>query len=210
MIDPKKEIEAVFGCAELPHGLFYEFEAALRFELGGEGVSTKRPIKRFIQAFERAEAVAADLFARSSVWLLSSTFGEASPPKKHLKPFKAIGLSRNDFTDLGAIAQNDADHIEEFGADLYRHWAGTVLESPDLIKEALWLALGSELGIRPAASASLYFVDFENRIVLHPYDDRGMDVIAMQREALSDLYRSRHSWLLEYDMARMKTVFEVA
>lgn len=210
MIDPKKEIESAFGCTELPRGLFYEFEAALRFELGGEDVSTKRPIKRFIQAFERANAVAADLFAQSSVWLLSSTFGEASPPKKHLKPFKTIGLSRNDFTDLGAVAQNDADHIQEFGKDLYRHWAGTLLDGPDLIKEALWLALGSELGIRPAANASLYFVDFENQIVLHPYDDRGMDVIATRGEALSDLYRSRHSWLLEYDMARMRVVFEKA
>ena len=210
MIDPKKEIETVFGCTELPHGLFYEFEAALRFELGGEDVSTKRPIKRFIQAFERADAVAAELFARSSVWLLSSTFGDASPPKKHLKPFKTIGLSRSVFADFGAVAQNDADHIEEFGEDRYRHWAGTLLGDPDLIKEALWLALGSELGIRPAANASLYFVDFENQIVLHPYDDRGMDVIATRREPLSDLYRSRHSWLLEYDMARMRTVFEEA
>ncbi|WP_299869699.1 DUF3885 domain-containing protein [uncultured Roseobacter sp.] len=85
-----------------------------------------------------------------------------------------------------------------------------MLDSPDLIKEALWLALGSELGIRPAATGSLYFVDFENRIVLHPYGDRGMDVIAMRREALSDLYRSRDSWLLEHDMARMKTLFEEA
>lgn len=141
MIEPKNEIESVFGCAELPHGLFYEFEAALRFELGGQGVSTKRPIKRFIQAFERAEAVAAELFERLFVWLLSSTFGEASPPKKHLKPFKVIGLPRSDFADLGAVAQNDADHIEEFGEDLYRHWAGALLYDPDLIKEALWLAV---------------------------------------------------------------------
>lgn len=208
MIDLKNDIASIFGCTELPHGLFYEFEVALRFELGGEGVCSTRPIRRFVQAFERADAVAADLFARSSVWLLSSAFGEANLPKKHLKPFKAIGLSQSDFTDLGAVAQNEADHIEEFGEDLYRHWAGTVLESPDLIREALWLSLGSELGIRPAANASLYFVDFENRIVLHPYDDRGMDVIAMHRDALSDLYWSRHSWLLEYDMARMKSVFE--
>ncbi|MEM7546626.1 MAG: DUF3885 domain-containing protein [Pseudomonadota bacterium] len=210
MIDLKKEIESVFGHVELPYGLFYEFDFALRFELGGEGVSTRRPIRRFIQAFERAEAVAADLFERSSVWLLSSTYGEASPPKKHFKLFKTIGLSRSDFTDLGAVAQNDADHIEEFGKDRYRHWAGTLLDSPDLIKEAIWLALGAELGIRPAANARLYFADFEKQIVLHPYDDRGMDVIAMRKEALSDLYRSRHSWLLEYHMASMKTVFEEA
>ncbi|WP_051927633.1 DUF3885 domain-containing protein [Ruegeria halocynthiae] len=208
MIDPKKEIESVFGCAELPHGLFYEFEMALRFELGGEDVSTDRSIKRFIQAFERADAVAADLFAQSSVWLVSSTFGGASPPKEHLKPYETIGLSRSDFIDLGAVAQKDDDNIEEFGSDLYRHWAAVSLAGPDLVREVLWLALGSELGIRPAVSASLYFVDFDNQIALHPYDDRGLDVITMRREALLDLYWSRHSWLLDFDMPRMKVAFE--
>ena len=210
MIDPKNDVRSVFGCTELPDALFYAFDIALRFELGGEAVSTTRPIKRFIQAFERANAVASDLFAQSSVWLLISTHGEASPPKKYLKPFKTIGLSRSDFTDLWSVAQNDADHIEEFGEDLYRHWVGTELRSPELIKQALWLALGAEIGIRPASNASLFFVDFENRIVLHPYDDRGMDVIAMRKEALADLYWSRQSWLLEYQIDHMKTVFEGA
>lgn len=208
MFDPGKEIESVFGCAELPHGLFYAFGAALRFELGGKGIGPDRPIQRFIQAFERAETIAADLFAQSPVWLLSSTFGGTRPPKRRLTPFKAIGLRQSDFITLGAVAQNDAEHREEFGEDCYRHWTAALLEGPDAIKAALWLALGAELGIRPAARAHLYFVDFENQTVLHPYDDRGMDVIATRKDALADLYWSRHDWLLDYDMARMRVVFE--
>lgn len=129
MFDLKREIEAVFGCAELPHALFYQFEVALRFELGGENVGSERPIKRFIQAFERAETIAADLFTQSSVWLLSSSFGEAGSLKKNLKPFKTIGLSPRDFIDLGAVAQNDTDHIEEFGEDFYRLWGATLFVS---------------------------------------------------------------------------------
>ncbi|WP_170572681.1 DUF3885 domain-containing protein [Ruegeria atlantica] len=208
MIDPLKEIEAVFGYSELPHGLFYEFDTALRFELGGEAVGAGRPIKRFIQAFERADAVAADLFAQSSVWLLSSAHSDVISSKEHLEPYRTIGLSQSDFIELGAVAQNDLDHIEEFGGDLYRHWAAVLLEDPELIREALWLALGSELAIRPAINGSLYLVDFEKQIVLHPFDDCGMDVIATRKEVLADLYQSRHSWLLDYDMARMKMTFE--
>lgn len=211
MKDPTEEmIRSAFGCAELPHGLFYEFDVALRFELGGNGVSTDRPIKRFIQAFERAVSVAAELFSNASVWLLTSAYGDAIPSKELLKPYKNIGLSPSDSIDHWAVAQNDNDHIQEFGSDIYRHWAALPLESPDLIREALWLALGSELGIQPTVHASLYFVDFDNQVILHPYDDRGMDVIATRKEALVGLYRSRHSWLLDHDKKRMKMVFEKA
>lgn len=208
MVDPKTALRSVFGCDELPLALFYEFDTALRFELGGEDTSTDRPIKRFIQAFERAEAIAADVFAQSSVWLLSATFGQATPPEDPWQAFDVIGLTQQDFTDLGAVAQNVADPDDPLDEDLYRHWIATPLTNPELIKEVLWLALGTELGVRPTIAARVYLVDFDNQIVLHPYDDRGMDVIATRKDALSGLYRKRYAWLLRHDLARMEAVFE--
>nr|WP_280818068.1 DUF3885 domain-containing protein [Zongyanglinia huanghaiensis] len=72
----------------------------------------------------------------------------------------------------------------------------------------MWLALGCELGIRPASFADIYFVDFKKGIVLYAYDDRGMDVSAVRKEDLMSLYKNRNSWLLEYGFDEMKTVFE--
>lgn len=163
-----------------------------------------RPIRRFIQAFDRADRIATALFTESGeVWALVSTDGDESPRKKRLKPFKRCGLRKPDFDYLGATPQNDEDHIAEFETDLYRHWDAVRLNEPIMIREILWLALGAELGIRPAMRASVYLVGFENAVILHPYDDRGMDIISMNKDELSGLYRDFNSYLSEHDMPRM-------
>lgn len=198
-----------FTIPEFPHGMFYKFDIGLRFELGGEGNSTSRPLKRFAQAFSRADAVSSSVFSKSSsLWLLSSTYGTETPAKKRLKPYKLCGLIKSSFEYLGATPQKDNDYIDTFGSDLYRHWDVTKLVDKGQLQEVLWLTLGSELGIRPTVHADIYIVDFEKSIALHPYDDRGMDVVSMDKENLAHLYDKYKSWLLEYDAPQMKAKFE--
>jgi hypothetical protein len=57
-----QRFESDFTLAEFPHGMFYKFDIGLRFELGGEENPTSRPLKRFAQAFSRADAVSSSLF----------------------------------------------------------------------------------------------------------------------------------------------------
>lgn len=171
---------------------------------------TSRPLKRFIQAFERADAVSSTLFEQTtSLWLLSSQYGEREPKKKRLKPFKVCGIHRSSFQYLGAVSQKDNEYIDDdVDSEIYRHWDAFELVSRDHLRDVLWLSLGGELGISPAFHGRMYIVDFERNLVLHPYDDRGMDVVAMKKEDLSSLYTSHRSWLLEYSMDKMKDVFE--
>lgn len=198
-----------FTPAEFPHGMFYNCDIGLRFELGGEENSTSRPLKRFAQALSRADAVSSSVFSKSSsVWLLSSTYGTELPAKKRLKPYKFCGLTKSSFEYLGATPQLDNNHIQTFGSDLYRHWDVAKLADIGQLHEVLWLTLGSELGIKPTVYADIYIVDFEKSIALHPYDDRGMDVVSMDEENLAHLYDKHKSWLLEYDATQMKAKFE--
>ena len=49
--------------------LFYKHDYALRFELGGEDVSTEYPIRRFTQAHARAVRISKAAFAKSArIW----------------------------------------------------------------------------------------------------------------------------------------------
>ena len=204
-----QRFESNFALAEFPHGMFYAFDIGLRFELGGEGNATARPLKRFEQAFSRADAVSSSVFKNSSsLWLLSSTYGTERPAKKRLKPYKFCGLNRSSFEYLGATPQHDSDHIDAFGSDLYRHWDAAKLVDKAQLREVLWLTLGSELGIKPTVHADTYIVDFDRSIALHPYDDRGMDVVSMDMENLAHLYDIYKSWLLAYDAPKMKAAFE--
>ncbi|WP_159086906.1 DUF3885 domain-containing protein [Loktanella sp. Alg231-35] len=153
--------------------------------------------------------MSSELFEKSkSIWMLSASYGGEPPKKKRLKPFELCEIEGASFKYLGAIPQQDEDHIEAFGSDVFRHWDAVELDCHRKIREILWLALGAELGIKPRVNAGIYIVDFDRSIALHPYDDRGMDVVAMDKKHLSDLYQLHGSWLLDHDMSSLRAVFE--
>jgi Domain of unknown function (DUF3885) len=71
----------------------------------------------------------------------------------------------------------------------------------------LWFSISCEMAITPKAPVLSYLADLDRNILLHVYDDRGMDVTALDREALLPLYRSRAEWLLDHDRRRMADAF---
>ena len=82
-------------------------------------------------------------------------------------------------------------------------------KSDALMTALLWTALARELGITPSTRwlSSIYIVDFTRRIAVHPYDDRGLDVIGPDRESLAPLYGQLSGWLLDYDRDAMDVKF---
>lgn len=209
MTDIFAPFDHAFPCTEFPHALFYEWDHVLRFELGGEEVPTSRPLKRFNQAIERASAVAEALFQYSeAIWLLTSYYGEEPRLKKSLKPLRHCGLDPATVIHLGTVAQHDTDYIAEFGCDQFRFWDAIQLTEKSQLQEVLWLALGAELGIRPRLVTDVYFVDFAQNLVLHPYDDRGMDVAATTKDALIPLYHTFGDWLLEWNRPEIQAHFD--
>jgi hypothetical protein len=80
---------------------------------------------------------------------------------------------------------------------------------PALVDAILWANIASELGVTPKAHwlPRIFISDFERRLILFAYDDRGMDVIAMAREPLQPIYDQFGDWLLDHDRARMDTHF---
>lgn len=196
----------VFPCTDFSHNLFRDWDHCLRFELGGDDVSDSLCLRRFIQAFERADAVASWLFRDTEeLWLLSSDYGDEKARKKRLKPYKKTPLRPSDFQYLGKVFQEDLD---DFTGDIYRHWDATILKERWQLREVLWLTLGAEVGVRPTVSADIYVVDFARGLVLHPYDDSGMDVSATRKETLVPLYQEYHDWLQTFRIDEMRAAFE--
>ncbi|MCP4823297.1 MAG: DUF3885 domain-containing protein [Shimia sp.] len=72
----------------------------------------------------------------------------------------------------------------------------------------LWLTLAAELGIRPRLTTDVYFVDFDHNLVLNPYDDRGMDVADVTKEALRPAFRDFGLWILEWNRPEIQAHFE--
>lgn len=203
-------IQEQFGFQELPHGLFHSFDHALRFELGGESLGMDRPILRFTQAHERAKAVSQTLFRNSSeVFVLLSSCGMEKPEKKRLKPLKLCGVKRSDISYLCSYPQQKDDNTAEFGSDLFRHWDVAQLKDRETVSEILWLGIASEMPIEPGFHGSLgaYLVDISEGLILHVYDDRGMDVIATKPAPLQELFKAYQAWLQQSDLPAMTAMF---
>ena len=47
-------------------------------------------------------------------------------------------------------------------------------------------------------------------IIVHPYDDRGMEVISRNTSALAGLYERHNNLLIDYDMEAMRETFAPA
>jgi len=54
----------------------------------------------------------------------------------------------------------------------------------------LWSSLAYEMPIEPKSPVVSHFLDLERGILLHVYDDRGMDVSALTAAPLLPLYKS--------------------
>lgn len=187
----------IFGRDAFSFALFYSNEPALRFELALGGSS----IERFTQAFSRArELTDAALRDATSLVLVASYFGSGRPVR-HLPVFRSL---RECGIQLSHPRACWVEPYEDEGEQ--RTFIAFAVERSALVG-ILWGALATSLGIQPRLLCHVYIADLENGILVHPYDDRGMDVIGPNRQRLSDLFHRFPEYLLDYDRDRMEAFF---
>jgi hypothetical protein len=59
----------------------------------------------------------------------------------------------------------------------------------------------------PAITSRVFFIEPPKGVILHMYDDRGLDLIAKGKEALEGIYHTFHAWILDYDRPRISQIF---
>ncbi len=207
---PLGRVNDAFGWRCFPHALFYEADNALRFEL--EGDAKNGPI-RLLHAMDRARVIADEIFASSTtLTAVVSHYGGKKRTRRDVVVFEdlsEVGF-HNSFEGPDCVPENDEDHISAFGEDLYRYWyAADFSKSREAITALLWAAFAKERAISPKVRRldNIYIADFTRRIVIHPYDDRGLDVVAAEHEVLTPLYERLGDWLLPYDREVMDAKF---
>lgn len=182
----------------------------LRFELGGEEFDhATQQVPRFLQAHRRASTVADALFSGSCVGIVAWNGRMPNPdalPDEVEDGFDALQSSGFDAPQISewqstlCAEPDDQAHVWELRSyDL----------APDRIARdtLLWHAVASEMLIYPSAPVLTFLLDPSASIMLHVYDDRGMDVIAYDPHELRGLYNDFADWLLDHDRERMKSLF---
>lgn len=186
----------------------------LRFELGGEDFGcTNAPVPRFIQALTRSRAISDAIFADSSrLWAIVAS--EADPSNDFRAPMPDAFAALSSFGLRGkAIAEwrarLDPNEPEQSEEDFI--WRAFDVTSDIATRDVLlWCSLAYEMPIEPNAPVISYLADLERGLLLHVYDDRGMDVSALAASPLLPCYKKFDHWLLDYDRDRMKVAFAEA
>jgi hypothetical protein len=186
--------------------LFYRWSIGLRFDLGGRACTPeqisevlKRPTALFEAVFRPED---------SCVIIAQEWPGDDNPPSEfaHLSPL--FKFARNQSVGLeppqGWVVIQEVDELEVGPHTL------TWVEQPvrtfrcALILEGI---ANADHARRPAIGGRVYFINPLTHIIMHMYDDRGLDVIARNRDALDSLYHDFSAWILDYDRARIDQTF---
>lgn len=191
----RAELHRVFGARAFVPAMYYANAPALRFELSRDG----HHIDLFTQAYDRAREIVEVVFAGSQTVraVLLSLDGE--PLLRRLDEFRSIRRCGVRLRRPRALWREGDGEDQK-----------TCVAFPVPVAELhrlLWGALAGDLGVRPMIPALVYLADPERGVVVHPYDDRGMDVAGPNHALLRALYERFNGYLLDYDRARMDEFF---
>jgi hypothetical protein len=201
----RREIQEIVG-STYRHALFYNFPGGLRFELS-EGSS---PLDQALSALRKASIVCDDVFAGEErilvhleAWAPTSRFGL----RGMLRELKVAGVPVPKVREIWFdVEEQDEDGDEDLRL-LCCAFEVPITKLPNLI----WCAVTTDLGsLRPKPCCRVYLLNLSQGIIIHPYDDRGMDVIGQNKSALWALYKRHKELLLSYDIEAMRQTFEAS
>lgn len=196
---------AAFGASSFALPQFYNAEPALRFELslGGE------LLDQFEQAWDRAREVMDYALGDADELIVVISAFAYGPRMPYLDIFRSLRRLRVRMErPRAAWTEPYHDPHVEDGPDTLAYVAFVC--GREALHRLLWGPLAKWLGIQPFLVGDLYVASRERGIVIHPYDDRGMDVAGPNHALLAELYTRFNGYLLDYDRDRMRAFFEPA
>ena len=199
--DDFTRLRAAFGTTDLVHSLFDRFPCALRFELGGDVWPISDPL-RALRAIDRARAIVAtlwpDLTRVALVFVALDAIDATALSDAAEAALRDCGLDPRALTYLGGAPLAARQDLPPPAPGLCAHNHLYRADGAASAQRALWGAICAETPMRPRlVGLHPVLVDLDRRIAAHAYDDRWMDVVAMNPGALDSLAKNRASWLCD-------------
>ena len=193
-----------FGADIFQRPLFYSYPNGLRFELS-EG---RTWIGQFLSSHSKAMDISSDVFAGCDQFLLclrSRIVASAFNSRNLLRQLQEAQIP----TSAQRAFWSEPAEKEEWEEGSVEAWEVTLAfwVPAGLIQNVLWCALANDLGVSPRLECAAYLVNLQEGLAMYPYDDRGMDIVGPNTEALRGLYNKHHSWLLSYDLPAMQAAY---
>ena len=197
--------------------LFYNNEFGLRFEIGSTDIGVwedyeKRILnnKYFDTALDRSMDIFQTVFAATDS--ISIAYQIYSHRRKKIKKGNYLFKQINDFKNRKVIFTKHREIYPEdleYKCNCWRRVTITDIKTEDVnIKNILLALIHSDFSVRkPSIMGQCFFINHTKGITLNLYDDRGMDIVALEKSALVDLYKSHYELILDYDRKKIDNVF---
>jgi len=211
---PEKEVEGMnlnsymdtfFPKLKLQKPLFYNWKYGLRFEIGLESLSIMKDSEKGVlnlEYFQKALNRAKELFQYvfdedDEMILVCQRYSENRQKiKKYSFCFTAIKNIKQkkveSFKLRDLYVEDGYDTKQEHWHRIAVHLRTCELDYTDILRRLTYTDFG-------AYGPEVYFIHKNKNIIFNLYDDRGLDIIAAQKEDLEDIYQKFNSWILEYD-----------
>lgn len=198
--EPPTKIQEIIG-GKYRHALFDRFPGGLRFTLSDGG----SPLDMALVALRKAAIVCNDVFAgeeRILVQLMAHAPASVFGLRTMLKELRVAGVA------VPREREVWLDKDEQGGGedDICIHCAFEVPAAK--LQNLLWCAITLDLyPLRLRPRCRIYLLNTNKGIVAHAYDDRGMDVVSLNKPALAGLYERHPHLLHDHDIAAMRESF---
>jgi len=179
-----------FNRVDFGGDLFGQWPVGIRFEIGIDQVS--RAAKLFDFAFAKAEGC----ILVSQDWMEGIEIVRRSTPL-----FETPGIFHSEPSQFESV------EVSPFDEGQYRlTWTRLSPIAFDAAQMFQAIANREQEGY-PKVASGVYVIDPRSKIIMHMYDDRGLDVIATQLNTLRPLFESFGEWILDYQRLRIEYRF---
>ncbi|APM37978.1 DUF3885 domain-containing protein [Clostridium kluyveri] len=196
----------LMGLNSLEHPIFYNCQYGIRFEIGVGNVYNKdmTPRKEYVEsALSRAMTIYNNGI-KSPTLLMWEVYPQGEEDKSDFEILfskKIISiLPQEEFSQ-----DIDIDNEVIKRTQLYWDLKKSNIPMNKVFREII---IG-DLGGSEDFISSIYLFDVENHVMLHLYDDRGLDIVAYDKNKLIPIYQKLNTWILDYDRKQIDKIFFV-
>lgn len=213
----RKFLQINFGGMKLHRPLFYNCEWGLRFNLQDEHVMQKSDNglsdndEYFATVVKRACTLFESVFEPTDRLLIvaKDARGERSRFRKSNYLFKQFAGLRKEGIDFsiekGLYLPDDRYNVALITTDTmhinYKNMLTAVGNADFSQRQPRFDRRGM------FTSKEIYFLHLEKRLIFLMYDDRGLDIVAADKETLRPIYERFNDWILDYDRAQIDDQF---
>jgi len=194
----------------LKHPIFYRMPIAIRFEIGGEEkvylqISEDGCIVNpayVSEALNRAKTLYENLPQTPNVLRIDGYTEDENDVWAVISSICKMAEMPIPQEQIVQLYQID-DDTTIFQVQCYWDLADLVCSYNDLLKKIIEADIGGYCEL----ASNVYFADTKNMVLFHLYDDRGADIAGADKEMLKRLFVEFNHWILEYDRAKINSIF---